>query len=332
MSFNLEDFVDRLFRERGGGVLEEARKIVLQDKLESKEVYEALTYFMTEYWHDTARPAILSLVCEGVGGDPRVTTPIAIPMTLISGALDIHDDIIDQSREKRSRLTVLGKFGRDVALLTADALLFKGFTLLYKAIEKGIPIDKLSTIVQVIEKMFFELGDAEALELNLRRRVDTAPESYLHVLRKKAADVEAHTRIGAILGGGSEADVEALGNYGRALGMLIILRDEWIDTVYLKEARHRVEREAPPIPILYAMQKPEARHTILSIISKKKLSVKDVETLREITEEADGFKHLETLMKRLAAEAYTYIKDVKQNREYLELIVKAVLLPKNKIS
>jgi len=79
--------VQRLLEERGRKALEMARKTVLEEKIECKEVREALKYFMTEYWHDVARPALLSLVCEAVGGDPYITTPIAIPMTLISGAI-----------------------------------------------------------------------------------------------------------------------------------------------------------------------------------------------------------------------------------------------------
>ena len=87
----------KLLEERGRTALEMARKTVLEEKIESKEVREALTYFINEYWHDVTRPAILSLACEAVGGDPNITTPIAVPLILISGAIDIHDDIIDQS-------------------------------------------------------------------------------------------------------------------------------------------------------------------------------------------------------------------------------------------
>ena len=61
--------VQGIFETRGRKALEMARKTVLEEKIESKEVREALKYFMTEYWHDVARPALLSLVCEAVGGD-----------------------------------------------------------------------------------------------------------------------------------------------------------------------------------------------------------------------------------------------------------------------
>jgi len=207
----------KLLQERGKEGMELARKTVLEERIESKEVQDALKYFITEYWHDFTRPALLSLVCEAVGGDPNIITPVATSMVLICGAIDIHDDIIDQSKDKGSRLTVFGRYGQDIALLVGDALLFKGFTMLYKAVEKGVPAEKIAAVSDIIKRTFFELGEAEALELQFRGRRDVMPEEYLWVVRKKSADFEAYTRIGAIVGGGSGEEIEALGEYGRLL-------------------------------------------------------------------------------------------------------------------
>ncbi len=319
--------VQKILEERGRKALEMARKTVLEEEIECKEAREALKYFMTEYWHDVARPALLSLVCEAVGGDPGITIPIAIPMTLISGAIDIHDDIIDQSKIKGSRPTVLGKFGKDIALLVGDALLFKGFTLLYKAVEKGISAEKVAVIIGIIKNTFFELGDAEALELRFRGRIDITPEEYLRVVRKKAADVEAHTRISAILGDGSEEEIEALGEYGRLLGMLIVLRDDLIDMFDLEEAVHRIKKEHLSLPILFALQNPEIRSILSSLLLKKTITKKDAEKISAVVYEAGGFDRIEEFMQRLAQDAYDRVKRVKQNKEYLELLSRGMLLP-----
>lgn len=324
--------VQKLLEERGSKALEEARNQVLQEEVECKEVREALNYFMQEYWRDLARPTLLSLACEAVGGDPELTTPIAVPMILISGAIDIHDDIIDQSKTKWSRPTVLGKFGKDVALLVGDALLFKGFTLLYKAIEKGIPADKVATIINLIKKAFFELGDAEALELRFRGRMDVTPEEYLDVVRKKAADVEAHTRISAILGGGSEDEIEALSRYGRLLGMMMILRDDLVDMLDFKEAQHRIKGEGLPLPILYALQNPEINSTLSSILLKRKITKREVDTILKITDKAGGIERLRELMQELSESTHSCVKNLKLNKNYFELLTNAMLLTLNQVS
>ncbi len=319
--------VQKLLEERGRKALELARKTVLDEKIESKEVREALKYFMTEYWHDTARPALLSLVCEAVGGDPNITTPIAIPMSLISGAIDIHDDIIDQSEVKDSRPTVFGKFGKDIALLVGDALLFKGFALLHEAVEKGIPAEKVAVISEIIKKTFFELGEAEALELQFRGRTDVTPEECLHVVRKKAADVEAHTRISAILGNGTQEEIEALSAYGRLLGMLIILRDDMIDMINFEEAVHRVKKEHLPLPIIYALQNPETKSILYPICRKKEITEKDSEELLSIVVKAKGFDLTDEFMQRMAQDAFEKLEKVEKNKNYLMTLTYGMLLP-----
>jgi geranylgeranyl diphosphate synthase type I len=319
--------VQKILEERGRKALEMTIQTVLQEEIECKEVREALKYFITEYWHDVARPALLSLACEAVGGDPDITTPIAVPMIVISGAIDIHDDIIDQSKVKGSRPTVLGKFGKDTALLVGDALLFKGFTLLYEAAEKGIPAQKVAVITNIIGRTFFELGDAEALELQFRGRIDIAPEEYLRVVRKKAADVEAYTRVSAILGGGSKEEIEALGEYGRLLGMLVLLRDDLIDMIDLEESVHRIKKEHLSLPILYALQNPEIRSTLSPLLLKKAITKKDAEKVLAVVDKAGGFNRTEELMQKLAQDACNQTEKFEKNRQYLNLLSRGMLLP-----
>jgi len=316
--------VEKILNERGSKALEAARNEILQEEIECKEAREALTYFMTEYWHDVARPALLSLACEAVGGDPNITTPIAIPMILISGAIDIHDDIIDQSKVKGSRPTVLGKFGKDIAIIVGDMLLFKGFTMLYESIGKGISVKKAAVIVDIIRRMFFELADAEALELNFRGRIDVTLEDYLHVVRKKAADVEAHTCISAILGDGSKDEIKALSEYGRLLGMMIILRDDLIDMTDFEEAVHRIKREHLPLPVLYALQNPKIKPTLIPILLKKTITERDAKTILEVTDEAGGLRYVGEFIKGLCRDAYYRLKNLKRNQGYLVLLTRSI--------
>jgi len=321
--------VKKILTERGSKALEEARKQVLQEEIECKQARKALTYFMSEYWQDVFGPTLLSLGCEAVGGDSSLTTPIAVPLILISGAIDIHDDIIDQSKSKWLRPTVFGKFGKDIALLVGDALFFKGFKLLYEAVEKGISAEKVAAIVDIIEKTFFELGDAEALELSFRGRIDITPEKYLYVMRKKAADVEACTHISALLGGGSKEEVETLKEYGRLLGMMIILRDDLLDMIDFDEAMHRIRKESLPLPILYALQKPEIKSILSPLLQKKGIKKRDVKTILSTTDEAGGLDFCTKIIQELAENAYDRIEKLRYSVKYLKLLTKSVLPPLN---
>ncbi len=320
--------MQKIFKKRGTKALRIARKEVLRETIECEEAKEALTYFMTQYWHDLARPALLSMVCEAVGGDPGITTPIGVPMILISGAISIHDDIIDKTKAKSGYPTVCGKYGKDVALLVGDALLFKGFSLLNTATDRGVPAEKMPLITRIVKDMFFELGDAEAMELLLRRQMDVLPKRYLKIVKRKAADVEAHTRIGAVLGGGSKEEIEAMGYFGRILGMMIILRDDWIDLMDLEESRHRIKGESLPLPILYGLQDPQINVKLRPVLVRDTLTKRDAQTILETIHNSKAMGQYVNLMRKLANRAKSKLRSVNYNTiEHLELLVNATLPP-----
>lgn len=313
--------VSQLLKEKGTEALDMAKQAILEKEFVSQKVKKAAVYF-SEYWQDLARPTLISICCESVGGKADITTPIAASITLICGATDIHDDIIDKSKKKMSRPTILGKFGKDVALLVGDALLFEGFLLLHKAC-KNIQTEKSAKIYQVVSDMFFELGNAEALELQFRGRTDVTPEEYLSLLNMKAADVEACTRIGAIIGGGSEKEIDALGRYGRMLGSIMILRDDLADTTDYEEISNRIKHEPLPLPILLAMQNPEIKFEICDIISKKKIRKSDVEKILKLIRIGGVEQKIMELIKKMNSSAHFHIRII-PNDQSLEMLAYAI--------
>lgn len=317
--------IQKIFKQRGAEALRLAKKEILSEKIESSDVREALTYFMKNYWRDTTRPALLSLICEAVGGKAEMTTPIAVSAILTSGAADIHDDIIDESKTKEAGPTVYGKFGKDIALLAGDALLFKGLTVLLRGFEGNISIEKLSAILDITKRTFFELGDAEALELGLRRKIDITPEEYLHVLEKKATVVEGYAMIGAMLGGGSKKEITNLGKYGKVLGTLIMLRDDLIDMIDVEELIQRIKRESLPLPIIYALQNPATKSQIAPQLLKKTVAKKDAELILRSTKDAGGIRQCQEFMEKLAEDAYEYLKEIETDKRYLTLLIQAVI-------
>jgi geranylgeranyl pyrophosphate synthase len=308
--------LQRLFKQKGTKALEAAKHTILKERIESKEVKKALHYFMTEGWHDVARPGVLALVSESLRGRPEDTTNIAIPLILIGGATDIHDDVIDESKTKYGKPTVYGKFGKNIAILAGDALFFKGLTMLNRA-----SIDH-QEINDIVKNMFFELGDAEALELQLRKKPSTSPEMYLKIIKKKAADVEAHTRIAAIIAGATIKEVEILGKYGRILGMLIILKDDYIDSFEHEELKHRIQNEHYPMPVLYSLTKPEANATLTKILQKRDIMKKDTQTLKALIRKSKGYQKTAQLMNDLIRTSEKQITKI-ANKKYLQLMLEA---------
>jgi geranylgeranyl diphosphate synthase type I len=308
--------------QKGRATQESARKLMLEDlkNIQSTTIKEALHYFATEYWSDLARPTLMSLACEAVGGNCQTVTAIIVPIMLITAGMDLHDDVIDESTEKNGRPTVYGKFGKDITLLAGDALLFKGFMYLGSALQ-SIKTEKAEEVARIVQNTFFELGDAEALELQLKTKIDADPEEYLCIVKRKAADVEAYTHTSALLGGGSKEEVKALRDYGRILGMLTILRDDLIDTYDQEELLHRLENETVPISILYAAQDPEAKTKINAVIRAKKMTAQDMTKLIRIAEKGGGVAKTEQRINNLVRQGLLALKPIKRKRGELTLLV-----------
>ncbi len=271
-----------------------------KENVSDKMCRSALSHLFS-YWKDYTRPALMSLACEVVGGDPTLTKDIASSLILVGAGIDIHDDIIDQSPRKDHGQTVLGARGIEVTLILGDILFVKGFvSLASNLIDCGLSPGKVQSILVVIKNLLLELSNAEAGELELRGRIDITPRRYLRLTRMKAADVEAYMRIGSILGGGSETETEALARYGRALGMIAILRDDLADMLdFRRELPHRIKYEHLPLPILYALNNLTNRKRIESLLRRSKIQEGAAKELFKITYEADGLVGYEKAIKKL---------------------------------
>ena len=165
--------------KKGRAAIEQATQEILDSPYDGGDVSSALKYFarVTLQGALPVFPALIALSCEAVGGKSEKTTSIGAALTLIAGAADIHDDIIDQSTVKYSKETVLGKFGADIALLAGDALLIQGVNLLHKECDL-LPKEQKETILSLLFQAFMKISRAEAEETRLKKKRDVPPEKY----------------------------------------------------------------------------------------------------------------------------------------------------------
>jgi len=323
-SKKLMEKVIKLFDERGRKAYEVAREEILSEEIEYEPVRDALEYFIGELWHNSQHPALLSLACESVGGKPEDTTSIGAALVLLTGAADIHDDIIDESETKGSKPTVFGKFGRDIALLVGDALLLSGFMLLHKACE-GLQRKQGEKIMSSVREAFFEIGVAEAKETSFRGNWDVAPEEYFDIIRMKASIAEATARIGATLGGGNSNEINALAHYGRTLGILMTIRDDFIDLFEPDELRNRVENECLPLPILYAFRNAAKKSEIVRLLKKDEITEEETEEILDLIMDTKDVQELKKEMQLLIKKEENLLGQIRSNKDNLKFLLRSTV-------
>ncbi len=275
------------------------RESLLSEKIENKRLRDALKHYFS-YWNDFSHPGLFSIACQAVGQRPESMIQPQAAVAMMAAAFDIHDDIVDRSPAKHGYPTVYGKFGEDIALLLGNAFLIDGFTLLGRAASE-LRAEREREIFEVIKNGLFEVGNAHALELNLRGRYDVPPEKYMQILEMKSASIEADMHIAAIFGTDSDATTDVMKKCGRILGTLATLREEFIDVFELDELNQRVQSEALPIPIMYALQDAKSRGQVKRLLEKGKLTAKDAERLVGIVFDSEPINTLRKYMRKLAA-------------------------------
>jgi len=293
------------------------RKSLLSEKIGNKTLSDALEHYFS-YWNDFSHPGLFSIACQAVGQNPDSMLQPQAALAMMAAAFDIHDDIIDKSPEKHGCPTVYGKFGEEIALLLGNAFLIDGFTLLGDAASK-LPSERAREVFKVVKDCLFEVGNAHALEMNLKERRDVPPKAYLQILEMKSASIEADMHIAALFGTDNRMLAETMKRCGRTLGTLATLREEFIDVFEHEELSQRVQSEALPIPVMYALQDARSEARIRKLLDKEKLGVKDMDKLVDIVFDSKSLILLRNYMQALLTKSLNLISTIEENKPKLLL-------------
>ena len=112
------------------------------------------------------------------------------------------------------------------------------------------------------------------------------------------------------MAGGTHKEVEALARYGRILGTLVMLREEFIDVFDVEELNQRISSEYLPIPILYAMQDTESKKKIEKLIANK-ITNRNVDVLVDTVFGTKNMGNLKKYMEKLVVEAISITSNVR---------------------
>jgi len=172
------------------------------------------------------RSLITLLSCEAVGGDVQKVLPFALAMELLQTASLVHDDIIDEDLVRRGVEATHHKFGAKIAVLAGDLLIAQAVEIIG---EQATP-----ELLVHLGRGGIRMTEGEALDFLM---CEDSPDSfnrqrYLKVIEQKTATfMREAARVGAIVGGASEEQKQALTKYGEMLGFGFQIRDDILDVV-----------------------------------------------------------------------------------------------------
>jgi len=193
------------------------------------ELYEAMRYSLLS-GGKRIRPVLALEFCRISGGTPERALPFAAAVEMIHTYSLVHDDLpaMDNDALRRGRPTTHIQFGEGIAILAGDALQSAAFRAVLAA---DLPEDIRCRAGITLARCAGEDGmvAGQVLDLAGERRPLTAPElGQVHLL-KTSALIQAACVMGALAGGGTEAQVVAADKFARALGVAFQIQDDILD-------------------------------------------------------------------------------------------------------
>jgi len=173
------------------------------------------------------RPLLVLLSAKAVGGKFKDAYNAAAAVEMLHNFTLVHDDIMDNADKRRGRLTLHKKYDHNTAILAGDSLLSIAYEFLLKDCNGNA-----KKVISSFTQGLIEVCEGQSLDTDFEFRKNVSLSEYILMIKKKtAAMAEMCCRIGALLGGRTETQANALGNYGLNLGIAFQIQDDLLDII-----------------------------------------------------------------------------------------------------
>lgn len=257
------------------------------------------------------RPIITLLSASLLDRLNEDTITAAVSLELLHTASLMHDDVVDQTFERRSRFSVNALWNNRVAILVGDYYLSKAAYLTRQI--------KSRNITSLLSKLGCDLSDGELLQVSNEKKLIIDEQEYLHVIKLKTAVTFAFCcQAGAITAEASKEEETQLQLFGEYLGMIFQIKDDIFDyfdsSDIGKPTGNDLKEGKMTLPLIYALEHaPDIQtRSIKNMIRNKDYSSDNLKKLSLFVQEFGGIAYAEKRMmdfKMMAIESLKCFKD-----------------------
>lgn len=273
------------------------------------------------------RPILILLMAKNFGQISAVTQHAAVGLELLHTASLIHDDVVDDSPERRGQASLNETYNNKVAVLVGDYIL--STALLY------ISRTHSETIVRYLADLGRTLSAGEILQLSSIKNEEISEEVYYSVIRQKTAALfESCAILGALSAGSKEDDIDAAKRFGRNLGIIFQIRDDIFDYFDQPEIGKPTGNDMCEgkltLPVIHALKiTNDARMKALAVkVKQGAVTKEEIAELVAFTKENDGIGYATKRMWDFHAEAMEFIENDVQDgnirrslQAYLDFVI-----------
>ena len=237
------------------------------------------------------RPLLMVLAARLCGYTGQNDASLAVVFEFLHAATLLHDDVVDHAELRRNRPAANTVWGNPAAVLVGDFLYSK-------AIMMAVAYRNIR-ILEVLTEATTKMAEGEVLQLIHSGDLELDDREYLEVItRKTAIIISAACQVGAIFGGGSTEQEDALKKYGLHLGIAFQLVDDTLDFTgdaeeLGKPVGNDIQEGKATLPLIRALRSacPEDRLRLQQIFSSEEVSPAEVSEVRNIVIRTHGIEH-----------------------------------------
>ena len=252
------------------------------------------------------RPMLILLIAKNYGGISSVTQHSAVGLELLHTASLVHDDVVDESKERRGQASVNAEYNNKVAVLVGDYVLSTALL--------NVALTNNTHIVQSLAELGRTLSNGEILQLSNIQNSEFSEEVYYEVIKMKTAALfEACCEIGAMSANATEEDLEKAKSFGRNLGIIFQIRDDIFDYYDSKEIGKPTGNDMAEgkltLPVLYALNSTEDEEmkAIARKVKSRDVSQEEISRLVAFTKANGGIEYAEQKMLELRTQCLQFI-------------------------
>lgn len=275
------------------------------------------------------RPILTMLVNEAYGGAAQSALDAAVSLEMLHNFTLVHDDIMDNDYQRRGKPTVHKKWDVNTAILAGDNLL----ALAYKVLI-NIRSERLTEILKIYTDGLIDICEGQAYDKDFESRNNVTIDEYLVMIRKKTGRlISLCCRIGGVIAGAPQEDLDRLEQYGLFLGEAFQVQDDLLELtstmdVMGKSLGSDFFEQKKTFVLLKALELADSStiEEILSILRRHQKEEHDFQQLKKLMEITGAIKVTTNYVQSKIEKAHEFLAELNGDISHLEYLTNQLLI------
>lgn len=295
-----------------GGELEQAERVFLSEVSSKHPYVHDVLQHITRFQGKRLRPILLLLSAAATGGVNDSHFVLASAVEMIHLATLVHDDVLDDALIRRHVATVNSRWNNETSVLVGDFLFTHAFHLTASLGD--------ARACRLIGRATNLVCEGELAQIYERGNLNLSEEQYLQIINGKTAELCAiSTQLGAIYSGADEKIIQAMDDYGRALGVAFQITDDLLDLLGNEEQMGKslgsdLQKEKLTLPLIRLLDQSsqEDQTAILELLSQPDQQTRS--RLTQFIKNSDAIEYAGNRARDFAKQAREALKDCPESQ------------------